>query len=686
MSIVFNILLYIDGAIYNLVDYLYDIFEALAKANLFQEDTYRAIVNRIYIVLGMIMLFILAYSLLKAVIDPDSFAKGESSFPKIIQNLIVSLIIIVVLPTVFTVAYNIQNSILNYDTIPKLILGSEYELQINGDGAIRSPGKRMAYYTFTSFFHENEEWCNNQGEKYKVDPTTGVGLSECANMINGNGWIFFQNGPTLASMTKGVLDQDKSFTAFSKYGEAIADEGSVDYMPLISTVAGIFVAYILLNFCFDMAVRVVKLMFFQIIAPVPVICRILPGGKMKDVFSTWVKKTTSTFIDVFLRIAILYLGVLLINEIIRNFGSIASFQNPRLSFTQVLLAKALLIMGVVMFIKEAPKLLSEMFHLDTGSMSLGIRNKLAQGGGLLAGAAIGGGATMFGRNAVNAFKNIGAAKGGWNKFKAGVRGAGSSIAGAASGSVRSGWNGRGAKSFGDVKSAASKGAATALEKREKRAAYKASHRIPIAGHVFDAAKSVGEFWGVGSGLEALQKEQAIYQEGMKFKKDLFDLVEDDTTVRQYTGLLKSAQEMDVDAYAKEMGITRQEAILEQRERIDKYDSAVKIASMAAVQKKLDDKHDARATNIYAAFETFKKQHSDIAAIAELNLTGLSASEVEKINVALTSDDINSIKAAKTQLDERIGSLMQVDNKFKSLNGEVQGKINQKIQEKKAEGK
>lgn len=62
------------------------------------------------------------------------------------------------------------------------------------------------------------------------------------------------------------------------------------YNVFISTVAGVFLLYVLLNFCFDMAVRVVKLMFFQIIAPIPVICRVIPGGKLKDVFSDWMKK------------------------------------------------------------------------------------------------------------------------------------------------------------------------------------------------------------------------------------------------------------------------------------------------------------------------------------------------------------------------------------------------------------
>ena len=84
MSIIFNVLLILDGAIYDLIDYIYDIFDFLAKINIFGEDDYNAIVSRIYIILGVFMLFVLAYSLLKAIISPDDFAKGENSFPNLI--------------------------------------------------------------------------------------------------------------------------------------------------------------------------------------------------------------------------------------------------------------------------------------------------------------------------------------------------------------------------------------------------------------------------------------------------------------------------------------------------------------------------------------------------------------------------------------------------------------------------
>ena len=63
MANLYNLLLMLDGAIYNLIDYLYDIFDFLAGRNIFSQDTYNDIVSRIYIILGVFMLFVLAYSI-----------------------------------------------------------------------------------------------------------------------------------------------------------------------------------------------------------------------------------------------------------------------------------------------------------------------------------------------------------------------------------------------------------------------------------------------------------------------------------------------------------------------------------------------------------------------------------------------------------------------------------------------
>ena len=521
MSAIYSILLTIDGAIYDLISSMFTIFNFLAKTDLFSNDLYGQIVRRMYVILGMIMMFALAYSLLKAVINPDEFSKGENSFPKLIKNVVISLGIIAVLPTVFTVAFNIQNSILNYDTIPKLVLGEDYNSQV-----YQEPGRSIAFNTYSAFLHVNEDKCEAKSSSDTI--LTEEQIKNCGDNIAANTgnrhwynlWLFPDaSSQSFTEVVNSVNSSNISFANFNQFSDAVT-KGEISYIPVVSTICGLFLLYVLVNFCFDMAVRVVKLMFFQIIAPIPVVCRVIPGGKMKDVFSTWTKKTISTFIDVFIRIFIMYIGVFVIKAVIDNWDNIMLESN--LTSGLGLIAKALIIMGVIIFIRQAPKLLADMFHLDAGDMKLGIMDKLAAGGALTAGALVGGGATALTRNAVN---KIGKTK--WRDANGNLRlgnvakGIGSvalsSLAGGASGALRSGKAGLKAKNFGDMKKSASDGAKAAVEKRYNREKYWASHSrgngliddvgSVLLGHASDAVGTAVS-WAGYKNLEQLKLENA----------------------------------------------------------------------------------------------------------------------------------------------------------------------------------
>ena len=483
MSIIYGVLLTIDGAICNFIDYVYDIFIFLASTNVFNEDKYNEIVSRIYVILGLIMLFVLTYSLLKAVIDPETFAKGEQSFAKLVKNVVVSLIIIVVLPLVFNVAFNIQNTILYNNTIPKLLLGTEYKNEVSEDA-----GREMAYQVFSAFFHPDAMYCTD-GESDKMDNNVAV---ECKDKIISNGanlffpstWINIINKNTLTFIDQKVLEGN-SFTLYSRFSESVAS-GYISYTPLISTAALIFLLYVLLNFCFDLAVRVIKLIFYEIIAPIPVICRIIPGGKMKDVFSKWTKQVISIYLEVIIRVGVMYIGIFAITLLIDY--EIPGLNN--LSFTQKYITVALLIMGVIIFIRQAPKLLGDILNLDTGGMKLGLMDKLAMGGGLVAGAALGGGLTSAVRNFAAIRTN------GGNRIDAFK----SALGGAGSGLIRGGFAGKGAKNFKDVSVAAAKGAQGADVARRKRAAndvrYKAENKSYLKGKITDVSSSIKD-WATG---------------------------------------------------------------------------------------------------------------------------------------------------------------------------------------------
>ena len=526
---IWGVLLAIDGGIYDFICYLFEIFYYLCGLQLFSDTDYNALIQRVYVILGLIMMFVLAYSLLRAVINPDEFAKGETSFPKLIQNVIVSLIIIVFLPTAFQTAFSIQNSLLNYDTIPQLILGEGSSATGTTGPTVQnvSGGRAIAFYTFKAFLFPDlssgNVSCNSD------DP------DKCRDVIKGNGSLGSTDGPQLTERDKAVLEGKNSFTIYGNYSESVRDNKLTYYFP-ISTVAGIFMAYVMLNFCFDMALRVVKLAFYQIIAPIPVICRVIPGGKLKDVFSKWLKQVISLFVEVFVRIGALSFGVFLIGIIIDKFEAGLAGIGMLTGFGQRTIVLALLLMSVIIFVKEIPKIIGDMFGLDTGGMKLGLMDKLAAGGALAAGAFLGGGATTLTRNAVNKFGN----KKNWLNDQGRVTagsvlknlGAGvvSGAAGGLSGAFRSGKAGLKAKNFADMKKSATDGTNAAIEKRFKREKYRSAHSVGggfiddmgrvISGHARD---SYGSFlnWAGVKNVEQLKLEN-IGMDQITNTRDQFD--------------------------------------------------------------------------------------------------------------------------------------------------------------------
>lgn len=464
----------LDGIIYNLIRGVYRIFIALAGArNFFSEDKYNGIVHKIYLVLGVVMLFFLAYSLLKAVIDPDKNSKGEESFPNIIKNVILSLIIIIALPFIFRVSFNIQNVILNNDIIGRIILSDTEKAKTEEGRAeiINDGGTNIATNTFYAFFHPNSDYCKGYAT-----------LKDCERDIPANAaWWDFLRVEESAQINFQEewtnVENGASFTRLAAFSDA-ADGKQIDYKYIVSTLVGVLLLLTLLSYCVDMGIRVVKLAFYQIIAPIPVICRIIP--KQKKVFDNWLKNTTSTFLEVFVRLAIMYLGVYII-KLITDL-SFSDLNIEGLSGVEWLLAEAFLIVGVVLFIKQAPKLLKDVFGFELGGLS-----PLSRILGMTTAARAGlqGGVRNFTKGLMGG--------------KGFLRSAASGLAGSTSGMVRGYKKGSKAKSFKDWNAAKDQAVSEVEAKKKQRAQYKATHGGTLLGALGGHIEDMGsKYLGLGT--------------------------------------------------------------------------------------------------------------------------------------------------------------------------------------------
>lgn len=396
VSILDGISLFIDGIVYQLLGYMYNLFNVIASARVLSQDTLATLANRVYIVIGVVALFLVAYALLTAIIDPDKASKGEASMGKIIPNIAIAIVAIAIVPTVFSYAYRIQKIILCDNVIAKWILDTN---PTSSDDA----GAYLATTLFQSFYYP------------KGDNGNGIANENEYNTRLDN--IYDSNGQSLTEAFNSAKSGDKTVhEALKDFGKNITN-GEIGYFIIVSTLAGGFCVYVLINYCFDAAKRAVKLAYLQLIAPLPILTIIIPG--QKKIFQNWLKKTISCFTEIFVRIFVIVIVAFIAENLPDLVFNMSSMFNDgygcvtELSLITALLVKALLILGLFAFAKEAPKLISDITGFDSKGFKLGIKDKLSEAGAFQAMAGLGGlgaatvnGAVGAGRVLGDSFKSV----------------------------------------------------------------------------------------------------------------------------------------------------------------------------------------------------------------------------------------------------------------------------------------
>ncbi len=577
--------LLVDSKIYGFFAKLYSFYIDLASRRIFNQEAIDSLANRIYIFVGIIALFFLAYTLLKTLVDPEKGLKEGGG--KLVFKIASSLIMLLLVPVIFEFGYKVQEIIINENVLGKIFLGTETEItqqsqsiqySVENDSGstefeetndvnyseeqlskeiLKVYGNQTAYLVLNAFlyptteddFHvdASDEFNLDSGVKAaQIGVVAGAGIATVAviaveiitSPASGGATLAgipaalkaFAGSIALAGAIGGAagvgvnvvgyaVTADRftwtdaqigmiyggSFDYITAFSEAI-EEGNMEYVPIISTICGVILVYFMLGFCIDLGIRAAKLAVYQMLAPVPILLRIVPG--QDKVFNTWFKEVVLTFFEVLVRIGILF-GVAYLISLVPGLTIFSDSGGG-------LFAKAVIVLGLVAFIKEAPKLLSDVIGIKSSSkIGFSLKDKLAAGGALTVAAAAGAGATAFLRNGTTGIRNA------WNKGKDGDKkgawkaagvGALSAIAGGFSGAVRGGKAAASAKGFADVKDAAGKGAQAAGKKAQDRATYKANHGGTFSGAMLGRITDAGgdaRDWLFGS-YDAYESELKYY--------------------------------------------------------------------------------------------------------------------------------------------------------------------------------
>lgn len=336
---------------------------AVSTSSVFN-NFYDGIQSRIYALLAIFMLFKITISMLTYLVNPDSMNDKSQGVGKLSMRIIVSLVMLIAFPIAFQFLNRVQPHIM--EALPRVILATNTSLSADNydaeyGGQMEQIGEQIAFMTYHGVFFNTE--CGDRGEGGENDLSFGC---------------FQYNDNTVATAVDHINDA----------ADGDSDHYRYDYFPIVGFVTAIVMTLILLGYAVDVSIRVFKLIILQVIAPIPIISYMDPKSSKDGAFNKWVKMVISVWLDLFIKLGIIYFVMLVISELISSqvisnltrelFGN----NGPRGGL--VLIA---LIVGLLFFAKDAPK-----FIADAMGIKMGENSKLFGGlGKIMAAGAIGAG-------------------------------------------------------------------------------------------------------------------------------------------------------------------------------------------------------------------------------------------------------------------------------------------------------
>lgn len=445
----FRILFFmLDEVVYGLIDDFYALLLQLCRTSIFTQDVISEFAKRVYALVGIFMLFKVTLSIITYILNPDDFSDKEKGFTSIIKHVILSLVLVVITPYIFSEAYDLQTIILEDNTIMNVVFGTPAEAHMPNTSYVESAGNKIQFTIMYAFAQPNiddfytdsntnlascattyKKDSNGNYEfralpKYDIEVASACEAGKSCFIYELNPDCFgsynadndtYENGPLYNAFNEYESENSiAGSTVYQNYAQGVAQQSFnmffrkdvilatvdtdgtkryiIDYKFGISTAVGIGVLYLLLLFCIDIAVRSVKLGFLQMIAPIPIISYCDPKSKKDGMFSKWLKMCTSTYLELFFRLFALYFGIYVIS-LIGTFKDVITNQKVDGFFVSVFM-----IIGILIFVKQLPKILEDSLGIKgAGNFQLNALKKLENDmlGGKYAAAGI-----RRGRNAI----------------------------------------------------------------------------------------------------------------------------------------------------------------------------------------------------------------------------------------------------------------------------------------------
>lgn len=393
MNAIRRIFSLLDFVAYGLLQLVYRLFFSVASSDIFASDTIMKFYSRIQIILGVFMLFQLALIILKGIVNPDSFTDSKSGIGNLIMRICVALFLLTALVPIsipspqneyeiqlnnngllFGTLYSLQHRILENNTLGRLILGTNDESESNISVASQSDSLKKASRIFATtilkgFYRINLVPEENRTDKCKKAEDPAI-YNECRMCQAGiDDYIdTYKKADASPDIIIGMVNETCTSDAdlLTKFANFVAGTNRYifTYTPVLSTITAVVFIFIFISFTIDVAVRAIKLAVLRLIAPIPIISYMDPKGSKDSAFNAWVKTLTSTYLDLFVRLAIVYFVLFLIQRIIQD-GIVVGGTGIIKIFSYIAI-----FIGMFIFAKQAPKFIRQALGLKDSDFKL----------------------------------------------------------------------------------------------------------------------------------------------------------------------------------------------------------------------------------------------------------------------------------------------------------------------------
>lgn len=280
--------------------------------------------NRVYIIIGLFMLFKITISLLNYLVNPDKINDKEAGASKMMARVVISLSMLILLPGAFSIMTDLQNQLL--PVLPRIIIGKD---TANSGSKSTDIAKATA---------DNMVITIVQGFVYPADGCTEIPIN------------------TLDDFSDNIVEKCYPYDQYY----------ALSFHSVIALIVAVLMVYVTFSLAIATAIRAFKLIILRVIAPAPVLSYIDPKSSKGDgMFSKWTKLFLSTWAELLVNLGIIYFIIFMIQKLFTNNNWKTYLSGaPGEGFVHGLVI-AFLIIGLLMFAREAPK-----FIMD----ALGIKN------------------------------------------------------------------------------------------------------------------------------------------------------------------------------------------------------------------------------------------------------------------------------------------------------------------------